>query len=165
MRLAAVQPGFRALDLFSGVGVFALSMSRSGAHVTGIEENPAAVRDAKGNADRNGLRGDFIAGDAARVLRRLASGSLGKRWDVVLLDPPRAGAAACVVELARVRPRRIVYVSCDPATLARDIKTLMEQGYRLEEAVPLDLFPQTAHVETVAHLVRADEHLWNTHCG
>jgi 23S rRNA (uracil1939-C5)-methyltransferase len=80
----------------------------------------------------------------------------GKEWDVVLLDPPRAGAAACIAPLLRLQPQRIVYVSCDPATLARDLKQLCKGGYALREAVPLDMFPQTAHVETVAQLERVN---------
>jgi 23S rRNA (uracil1939-C5)-methyltransferase len=80
----------------------------------------------------------------------------GEQWDVVLLDPPRAGAATCIAPLLRSKPQRIVYVSCDPATLARDLKQLCKGGYGLCAAVPLDMFPQTAHVETVAQLERVN---------
>jgi 23S rRNA (uracil1939-C5)-methyltransferase len=148
LRLARLEPAFRVLDLYCGVGLFSLSMARTGAPVVGIEANPQAIRDARGNSERNGLSARFVEGDAARALRRP---QFKPDFDVALLDPPRAGAADCVRELLRLKPRRIVYVSCDPATLARDIKTLSET-YRLAEVVPLDLFPQTAHVETVARL-------------
>jgi len=110
-----------------------------------------AIRDAQYNVRRNQLDEKtvkFKVGDAAAELQNLTVGS----YDLVVLDPPRAGAAACLPYLARLGPARIVYVSCDPATLARDVKALMAYGYRLDTAVPLDLFPQTAHVETVARL-------------
>jgi len=146
--MAQIEHGQRALDLYCGVGLFSLAMARQGAQVLGIEAHSGAVRDAQFNALQNGLTAEFKAGDAAKLLSR-AAGS----WDVVLLDPPRAGAAECLEALLKIGPQRIVYVSCDPATLARDLGNLREQ-YRLVEAVPVDLFPQTAHVETVALLQR-----------
>ena len=148
LRLAKIEPRQRSLDLFCGVGLFALAMARQGASVLGIETSRQAVRQAVLNARQNGLKAEFRSGDAARELRNLAA----DEWDVVVLDPPRAGAKECITELARLRPRRIVYVSCDPATLARDVKLLGAHEYCLREAVPLDLFPQTAHVEVVAKL-------------
>lgn len=148
LRLADVHNGERALDLFCGVGLFALAMARVGARVLGIESGSNAVRDAVFNAAQNHLAADFQAGDAASALLDLEAGA----WDLALLDPPRAGAMECMAPLASLKPRKIVYVSCDPATLARDIKLLTASGYILREAVPIDLFPQTAHVETVARL-------------
>jgi 23S rRNA (uracil1939-C5)-methyltransferase len=145
-----VQNGDSVLDVFCGVGLFSLSAARQGASVLGIEANPQAVRDARGNAERNGLQAEFRAGDAARELKHLKS----EVWHKVLIDPPREGAAECMPHLLRLQPERIVYVSCDPATLARDLKVLCAGNYRLESAVPLDMFPQTAHVETVAKLKR-----------
>ncbi len=139
--------------------------------MTGIEVSRAAIRDARDNAVRNGLPAEFREGDAAREMNRLAHRAQNAKAssrhaprqpareplpEIVLLDPPRAGAAACVPALLRLRPRRIVYVSCDPATLARDVRALSAGGYRLSRAVPLDLFPQTAHVETVVQLNLAD---------
>jgi 23S rRNA (uracil1939-C5)-methyltransferase len=150
--MAQIHPGQRALDLFCGVGLFSVAMARQGATVLGIEANVGAVQDAGVNAQQNGVGGEFRAGDAARVLRRLIQ-ERNTDWDVVLLDPPRAGAAECLGDLMALQPQRIVYVSCDPAPLARDIKGLRER-YRLAAAVPVDLFPQTSHVETVAHLER-----------
>jgi len=169
LRLAEVESGSLAIDLFCGVGLFTLALARAGAKVLGIEEHPGAVRDARGNALRNNLNATFLRGDAARELRRLAnrdrrSDSLpapecsfaqGKRPDILLLDPPRAGAAACIEGIALLRPRRIVYVSCDPATLARDVRALAARGYRVDCATPFDLFPQTAHVETIMRLISA----------
>lgn len=145
------QSGERILDLFCGVGLFALFAARSGAEVLGIETNPQAIRDARGNAKHNGFGIDFKVGEAARELAKLQAGA----WDKVLLDPPRDGARECLSELLRLQPKRIVYVSCDAATLARDLKVLSEQ-YQLMRATPLDMFPQTAHVETVAMLERRD---------
>jgi 23S rRNA (uracil1939-C5)-methyltransferase len=120
LSMAQIRPGQRALDVFCGVGLFSLAMAQRGASVLGIEANAGAVRNAGFNAQQNGLGGEFRAGDAARELRRLIKeGQTG--WDVVLLDPPRAGAADCLDALTTLNPQRIVYVSCDPATLARDI--------------------------------------------
>lgn len=179
LRLAQVEAGSVAIDLFCGVGLFTLALARAGAHVLGIEEHPGAVRDARENARRNNLQATWMQGDAARELRcmsthagagrennaRLKQGQTAgsrdsfasvlreKGLDVLLLDPPRAGAAECVREIALLRPRRIVYVSCDPSTLARDVKALGARGYRVDCALPFDLFPQTSHVETVARLI------------
>jgi 23S rRNA (uracil1939-C5)-methyltransferase len=153
LEFAAVEPGEQTLDLFCGVGLFSLGLAQAGAHVTGIEQNKRAILDARGNAQRNGYKVDFITGDAAQVLRRYRAKN-PRGVDLVLLDPPRAGAAECLNDIAALSPKRIVYVSCDPATLARDVKRLTALGYRLSEAVPLDLFPQTSHVETVARLER-----------
>jgi len=159
LRLAQVQPGERVLDLYCGVGLFALAMARAGAQVLGIEQNRAAVQMARENAKRNNLQAEFVDGDTALVLRRQAqNAATSKRSeanvDLVVLDPPRAGAAPCLPEIVRLQPRRIVYVSCDCATLARDVRFLTAAGYRLAEIVPIDLFPQTAHVEAVARLER-----------
>lgn len=154
LRLAQLQPGHRVLDLFCGVGLFTLAAAQCSATVSGIEANEAAVVTARDNAQRNGLKATFHAGDAARSMQRGPWAST--QWDVVLLDPPRAGAATCIAPLLRLQPQRIVYVSCDPATLARDLKQLCKGGYALRAAVPLDMFPQTAHVETVAQLERVN---------
>lgn len=146
LEMAQVERGHRALDLFCGAGFFALHLARAGAQVTGLETHRGAVRDARANAQANGLPARFIAGDAARGLQPFAPGD----FDLVLLDPPRAGAAACLPALVRLAPRRMVYVSCDPATLARDARFLAQHGYELRRAASFDLFPQTAHVETAA---------------
>lgn len=150
LQMAAPQKGERALDLYCGSGLFGVFLARAGAVVTGVDRQGALDV----NARKNGLNAKFVRGDAARFLRRAneQDGEKTARYDLALLDPPRAGAAQCIEPLARMRPARIVYVSCDPATLARDLKVLAAQGYRLRRAVPHDMFPQTAHVETVALL-------------
>ena len=114
------QPGERALDLFCGVGLFALGMARAGAKVTGVEAYAPAIEDARWNAKRNSLKARFEVGLAARYLQRSQPGA----WDAVVLDPPRSGAADLMPLLAAAAPPRAVYVSCDPATLARDLKVL-----------------------------------------
>jgi 23S rRNA (uracil1939-C5)-methyltransferase len=143
----------RVLDVFCGVGLFSLAVARRGAKVLGIEANPQAIRDAKANAKLNGLEADFGVGDAARELEKLRVG----KWDKVLLDPPRDGAAECMPQILRLQPQRVVYVSCDPATLARDLRVLCAQDYKIEAVTPLDMFPQTAHVETVVSLERSQK--------
>ncbi len=146
----AVRKGERVLELYCGVGLFTLPVAAAGAHVVGVEINPRAVADARHNLAAHGFStARVIASDAADVLRRDAP-----RWDALLLDPPRAGLAPEVVHaVLRARPSRVVYVSCDPATLARDAQMLVAGGYRLEYVQPLDLFPQTHHVESVARFV------------
>jgi 23S rRNA (uracil1939-C5)-methyltransferase len=147
LEMSKVRQGTAAVDLYCGVGLFALGLVRAGASVLGIEVSRHAIEDARKNAKCNNLQAIFKAGDAARLLAQVRNSP-----QLVLLDPPRAGAAEAVSHLLEIRPKRVVYVSCDPATLARDIKVLQQGGYRLESAVPLDMFPQTAHVETVASL-------------
>ena len=121
VRLADAKPGERALDLYCGVGAIALALARAGAEVQGFEETPQAVRDARANAKQNGLPGvRFAEGDAADQLGRLARA--GARVDLVTLNPPRRGAAPEVrAAIAALAPSRIVYLSCDPDTLARDL--------------------------------------------
>lgn len=146
LELAEVESRARALDLFCGAGFFALHLARCGAIVTGIETHRGAIRDAIWNAQHNGLKAHFRAGDAPRELARFAKGN----FDLILLDPPRAGARECLPALLKIAPRRLIYVSCDPATWARDTKVLLSGGYALRRAIPFDLFPQTAHVEVVS---------------
>jgi len=148
LALGAFVPGERALDLYCGAGNLSLPLARRGVGVLGIERSRVAVEAARANAAR--LRLPAATFRAAEVSRALATerGPL----DVVVLDPPRAGAADAVPALAALRPARIVYVSCDPATLARDVRALAGAGYRLETVQPIDLFPQTYHVESVSKL-------------
>lgn len=142
----------RIADLYCGVGAFALALSDLADRITGVEIEPAAVADARHNAELNGRANvEFIAGDAASLPVGIAP------QDAVLLDPPRKGASReLIAVLTRARPTRIIYVSCDPATLARDLALLTQAGYRAHDIQPVDMFPQTAHVETVATLDRND---------
>ena len=118
----------------------------------GAEVIPAAVEDAKANAARNGVtNAEFLCADAAQAAQTLAD--RGLRPDVICVDPPRKGLAPAVIDaIVQMAPQRLVYVSCDPATLARDVKRMEEQGYVLQRAEAVDLFPRTAHVETVCLL-------------
>jgi 23S rRNA (uracil1939-C5)-methyltransferase len=118
-----------------------------------VEVIPQAVQDAKENAVRNGIENaEFFCGDAGQAALELEA--KGIRPDVVVVDPPRKGLNADTIEaLHRMSPRRIVYVSCDPATLARDVALLKERGYTLKNAQAADLFPRCAHVESIVCLV------------
>ena len=142
------QPGDVLLDAYCGAGLFALALAELAGEVIGVESSPSACEDFEFNAgDRPNI--SLHEGAVEQVLPALRSE--GQRADIVVLDPPRAGAGPEVIrELAALGPRRMVYVSCDPATLARDAVHLAAAGYRLVEAQPVDLFPQTFHVETVA---------------
>lgn len=141
-------------DVYGGVGSIGLYMAREGVRVVNVEAMPGALRHARANAKALGVR-DYRTerGDAKSVLGRWTS--LGPKPDVVVVDPPRAGLDAKVVrQLTEIAPQRVVYVSCNPATLARDVARLAP-AYRLSAARPVDLFPQTPHVETAALLERA----------
>ena len=144
------------LDLYCGVGTITLAMAKAAGKVIGIEVIPQAVEDAKDNAKRNGIENaEFFCGDAGQAALELEK--QGVTADVVVVDPPRKGLNADTIEaLARFAPRRIVYVSCDPATLARDVALLKERGYRLQNAMAADLFPRCAHVETVVLLSKGE---------
>ena len=142
------------LDLYCGVGTITLIMAKQAGKVIGVEVVEAAVQDARENAKRNGIENaQFFCGDAGKAALELEQ--KGIRPDVVVVDPPRKGLNADTIEaLHRMNPRKIVYVSCDPATLARDVALLKERGYQLTSAQAADLFPRCAHVETVVLLSR-----------
>ena len=140
------------LDLYCGVGTITLCMARAAGKVIGVEVIPQAVEDARENAKRNGIENaEFFCGDAGTAALTLEES--GIRADVVVVDPPRKGLNADAIEaLARFHPRRIVYISCDPATLGRDVALLKQRGYRVKNAMAADLFPRCAHVETIVLL-------------
>ncbi|MBO5323002.1 MAG: 23S rRNA (uracil(1939)-C(5))-methyltransferase RlmD [Oscillospiraceae bacterium] len=142
------------LDLYCGVGTITLCMAKAAGKVIGVEVVPQAVEDAKDNAVRNGIENaEFFCGDAGQAALSLEQ--QGIKADVAVVDPPRKGLNADTIEaLARMAPRRIVYVSCDPATLARDVALLKQRGYRVKNAMAADLFPRCAHVESVVCLSR-----------
>lgn len=142
------------LDLYCGIGTITLVMARQAGRAIGAEVIPAAVEDAKANAARNEVtNAEFLCADAAQAAQTLAD--RGLRPDVICVDPPRKGLAPAVIDaIVQMAPQRLVYVSCDPATLARDVKRMEEQGYVLQRAEAVDLFPRTAHVETVVLLSR-----------
>ena len=142
------------LDLYCGVGTITLIMAQAAGKVIGVEVVPEAVEDAWENARRNGVKNaEFFCGDAGQAALSLEE--QGVKADVVVVDPPRKGLNADAIEaLARFAPRRIVYVSCDPATLARDVSLLKEKGYRVKNAMACDLFPRCAHIESIVCLTR-----------
>ena len=140
------------LDLYCGIGTITLVMARQAGRAIGAEVIPAAVEDATATAARTGVtHAECLCADAAQAAQTLAD--RGLRPDVICVDPPRKGLAPAVIDaIVQMAPQRLVYVSCDPATLARDVKRMEEQGYVLQRAEAVDLFPRTAHVETVCLL-------------
>ena len=140
------------LDLYCGIGTITLCLAKAAKWVIGAEIVPPAIRDAKENAIRNGIENaEFFCGDAADIAARLEEEGL--RPDVVTVDPPRKGLAPEVIaSVAAMGPEKVVYVSCDPATLGRDVKLFGQLGYQAVRAAAVDMFPGTAHVETVVLL-------------
>lgn len=137
------------LDLFCGVGMLSLVIAPTVKKVIGIEIEPAAIQDAQFNADANDIKNvEFINGDVDRLISRV------EKADTVILDPPRKGCSPKTLkEILTLKPRLIIYVSCNTATLARDLAILEQAGYQCEWVEPLDMFPQTPHIETVVKLV------------
>jgi 23S rRNA (uracil1939-C5)-methyltransferase len=147
-RALDVEVGQTALDLYSGVGLFALPLAKRGAEVTAVESDSSAARDILENAQRAGLA---IAAHRMQSEQYLAG--LKTIPDYVLADPPRAGLGKSVTgHLLRLKPKRMTMVSCDPSTLARDLAALLAGGYRIERLTMADLFPQTCHIETIVQL-------------
>ena len=144
------EPDHRVLDLYCGIGNFSLPLARKAARVLGIEAEASLVARAAANAAANGLDNvDFRIADLGEIDGSEAWIKAG--WDRLLLDPARSGAAEVVTRMNLIAPERIVYVSCHPGTLARDAGSLVnEQGYRLDSAGIIDMFPHTAHVESIA---------------
>ncbi len=152
MAVAAPKAGEKLLDLFCGVGNFTIPAARRGAAVTGVDSEVAAIAAAASNASRMELsHADFVAMKA----RELAAFLLQARChpDAVILDPPRTGAADLIEPIAKLAPARVMYVSCDAATLARDLRALASFGYKLTRLRAFDFFPNTHHVEIAAHAV------------
>ncbi|MCG0239826.1 MAG: 23S rRNA (uracil(1939)-C(5))-methyltransferase RlmD [Firmicutes bacterium] len=143
------------VDAYAGIGTISLFLARRARHVYGIEEVPEAVADARANAARNGIgNATFLQGRVEEWLPRLQAEGL--RPEVIVFDPPRKGCEPEVLEAAAaMAPRRMVYVSCNPATLARDLGILARHGYRAVEVQPVDMFPHTHHVEAVARIDRS----------
>lgn len=140
------------LDLYCGAGTITLALSDHAKKVLGAEIVPEGIDDARENAARNGVKNtEFFCGDASDVAKKLARENL--RPDVITVDPPRKGLAADVVEsIAEMQPGRVVYVSCDSATMARDVKRLADLGYTAQRACAVDMFPRADHIETVVLL-------------
>jgi 23S rRNA (uracil1939-C5)-methyltransferase len=143
------------LDLYSGIGTLAMAVSEKADYVVGVEEVGAAVEDARFNAEANQRANiDFLEGDVDKILMGLKDKGL-TQIDAVLLDPPRKGVLPEVLaRITALHPERLVYVSCDPSTLARDLSLLVKHGFAVDWVQPLDMFPQTYHVETVVKLTR-----------
>ena len=145
-----------ALDLYCGSGTITLCLARHVKTVYGVEIVDAAILDAKENARRNEItNAEFFCADAGQAAIQFAHD--GVKPNVIVVDPPRKGVSEDVIEaMAQMSPERIVYVSCDPATLARDVKLLQDRGYALQTAEAVDLFPRCAHIETVCLLSRQE---------
>lgn len=143
-------------DAYCGTGTISLFLSKKAKKVYGVEIIPEAIENAKENARANGVtNAEFIVGKSEEEIPRLIA--QGIKADVVVVDPPRKGCEESLLKaLAEIKPRRIVYVSCDPATLARDLGVLDGLGYKTLQIQPVDMFPQTAHVETVVLITRKD---------
>ena len=152
VQLAGLTGNETVLDLYCGTGTITLCLARHAKKAIGVEIVPQAIEDAKFNAAQNGMENaEFFCMDAGQAAKMLADRRT--RPDVIVVDPPRKGISADVIEaISAMAPQRVVYVSCDPATLARDLKLLTAAGYTLQTAEAFDLFPRCAHVETVVLL-------------
>ncbi len=153
---ADLQPHETLLDLYCGTGTIGLTMAEKVARLIGVEIIPQAVEDARRNAAENHItKAEFICADASAAAAQLQT--RGIRPDCVVLDPPRKGCdSALITAVAKMAPQRVVYVSCDPATLARDIRVFADHGYTVKKAVPVDMFPRTTHVECVVLMTKCE---------
>ena len=152
LELAKLTGRETVIDAYCGIGTIGLCAAPLAKQVIGVERNPAAVKDAAANARRNKIaNARFVCADATEWM--VAAAGEGLHPDVVFLDPPRAGSTPeCIAAVNKMKPRRVVYVSCDPETLARDVAAFTRLGWRAAKFCPVDLFPQTKHVETVVLL-------------
>ena len=151
---ASLRPEERLLDLYCGVGAITLLLGRGAARAVGVELSAEAVQCAEANARANGAAScRFLAGDARRIAAGMAGA--GERFEAIVANPPRAGLPETLVDsVSRLGAERIVYVSCNPATLARDLARFAHRGDRTSDVAPFDMFPHTYHLETAARLER-----------
>jgi 23S rRNA (uracil1939-C5)-methyltransferase len=144
----------KVIDLFCGMGNFSLPLACRAGHVVGIEDYAPSIDMARLNAEANQVRNvEFFAADASAIIDRFK----GENPDLVVLDPPRTGNYEVVNQLLQLKPERVLYVSCDPATLARDLVPLIIGGYEVISSQPFDLFPQTWHIESMT-LLQKESH-------
>ncbi|WP_226584062.1 23S rRNA (uracil(1939)-C(5))-methyltransferase RlmD [Halobacillus litoralis] len=153
IEMAGLTGNETVIDAYCGIGTIGLVASKSAGKVIGVEVNKDAVRDAIRNSKRNGVKNArFYQGDAGEFMVDMAA--RGEKADVVIMDPPRSGSdEAFLSSVVKLKPKRVVYVSCNPETQARDLKYLVKNGYKVDGIQPVDMFPQTYHVESVAKLV------------
>ena len=154
IRLASISPEDTVLDLYSGIGTISLLLARKAGHVIGVEIVPESVEEAKKNAVRNGLSNtEFFCGPAEKILPDICSRGIQPK--TVFVDPPRKGLEASVPGIiAAMEPETVIYIACGPEALARDAAKFHNLGYCLDTLQPVDLFPDTAHIECVARLRR-----------
>lgn len=154
---AALTGNENLLDLYCGTGTIGLSMAKKAKKLIGAEIVSAAIENAKRNAARNNIaNAEFICGDAAEAAQTLYQ--RGEKPDVIVIDPPRKGCDTALIScISNMDPVRVVYISCDPATLARDLKHFDEVGYKINAVTPVDMFPCTAHVETVCLMSKKEK--------
>ena len=156
MEFAKLDKKTRVIDAYCGIGTIGLVAAKTAGEVIGVELNPDAVRDAVSNCKRNGMKNaKFFCADAGDFMETLADE--GESADVVFMDPPRAGSSKKFIDsLAKMAPERIVYISCNPETLARDLQFIIKKGYAVNAIRPVDMFPHTNHIECVVSLIRKD---------
>jgi 23S rRNA (uracil1939-C5)-methyltransferase len=152
LEFSEVNEDERVLDLYAGMGNFTLPLAIASKEVWGIEENPAAVEDARFNTERNGIKNcNFIQGRVEDILKHWKR----ERPDLIILDPPRMGCKAVLDQVVRLKPDKIVYISCEPTTFARDLRLFSERGFHLQRLNLVDMFPQTYHMEVVGLLTQS----------
>ncbi|MGB5684233.1 MAG: class I SAM-dependent RNA methyltransferase [Candidatus Electrothrix sp.] len=139
--------GKTVLDLYCGMGNFSIPLGLCGGTVTGIEGNRESIHWAEKNAGQAGIKAHFFTADVREALKQLTDQE--EHADIIILDPPRSGVGKDITLLPRLEPEKIIYVSCDPATLARDLNLLCTHGYMITRVIPVDMFPQTSHIESV----------------
>ena len=151
--LAPRNTPWTALDLFCGMGTFSIPLGLAGARLTGVEHNRHSILWAERNSRTAGLQGTrFIAADVGSQLTTMAARR--ETFSCIVLDPPRQGLGRAAALLPQLKPEQIIYISCDPATLARDLRLMCAGGYRVQRVIPVDMFPQTHHIESVTLLER-----------
>lgn len=154
MELAKLDKNTTVLDAYCGIGTIGLVAAKTAGNVIGVELNPDAVKDAISNCKRNGMKNArFYCADAGDFMQELAAN--GEKFDVVFMDPPRSGSSKKFIDsLAAASPETVVYISCNPETLARDLNMLTHKGYKVKKICPVDMFPHTNHIECVVLLTR-----------
>lgn len=156
-RVCRIDRKRKVIDAYCGIGTIGMAAAGKAGSVIGVEVNRDAVRDAVTNAKRNNMKNiTFYNEDAGEFMVKMAA--QGETADVVFMDPPRAGSdEAFLSSLLQLSPKRVVYISCNPVTQARDLKYLISHGYRVERCQPVDMFPWTYHIENIVSMTRKDK--------